>query len=88
MHDLFLSVRVVCGYFGFELIKVGQKVLVTLDASPKTTFDGKISYIGGLCHTVDNKSRQKVFDVEVIILKPDERLKPGMTVSCEYLEKN
>ena len=26
-----------------------------------------------------------VFDVEVEILKPDERLKPGMTVSCEFL---
>lgn len=72
----------------FLKIKVGQKVAVRLDAMPKVIFDGEISYIGKLCHLKDNKSRQKVFDVEVNILKPDERLKPGMTVSCEFLESN
>ncbi|MDD3321590.1 MAG: efflux RND transporter periplasmic adaptor subunit [Paludibacter sp.] len=72
----------------FLRLKVGQKVIVRLDALPKVAFNGKISYIGKLCHTIDDKSRKKVFDVEVNILKPDERLKPGMTVSCEYIEKN
>jgi hypothetical protein len=71
----------------FLKIHPGQKVAVRLDALPETVFDGEISYIGKLCHLRDynNKSRQKVFDVEVLILKPDLRLKPGMTVSCEYL---
>lgn len=68
----------------FQKIRVGQKVTVRLDAMPKLKFQGEITYIGKLCHPKDNKSRQKVFDVEVNILKPDERLKPGMTVSCEY----
>lgn len=72
----------------FLKIKEGQKVAVRLDAMPKVSFDGEISYIGKLCHLRDQKSRQKVFDVEVEILKPDERLKPGMTVSCEFLENN
>lgn len=72
----------------FLKIRIGQKVAVRLDAMPKVSFDGEISYIGKLCHLKDNKSRQKVFDVEVNILKPDERLKPGMTVSCEFLESN
>ncbi|MFV0418898.1 MAG: HlyD family secretion protein [Dysgonomonas sp.] len=72
----------------FLKINVGQKVAVRLDAMPKVSFDGEISYIGKLCHLRDQKSRQKVFDVEVNILKPDERLKPGMTVSCEFLESN
>jgi HlyD family secretion protein len=31
-------------------------------------------------------SRQKVFDVEVNVLKSDARLKPGMTVSCEFIQ--
>lgn len=66
-------------------IKQGQKVIVRLDALPDVAFDGEVNYIGKLCHRRDNKSRQKVFDVEVKILKSDERLKPGMTVSCEYL---
>lgn len=70
----------------FLRIKVGQKVTVRLDAMPNVRFDGEVSYVGKLCKKKDPKSRQKVFDVEVRMLKPDERLKPGMTVSCEYLE--
>lgn len=70
----------------FLRIKIGQKVIVRLDAMPNITFDGEVSYIGKLCKKKDPKSRQKVFDVEVRMLQPDERLKPGMTVSCEYLE--
>lgn len=71
----------------FLRVKVGQKVKVRLDALPKVVFDGEISYVGKLCHLKDEKSKQKVFDVEVKMLKSDERLKPGMTVSCEYVEK-
>lgn len=72
----------------FLKIKTGQKVIVRLDALPKVAFDGEIAYIGKLCHLKEEKSRQKVFDVEVNILQPDERLKPGMTVSCEFIENN
>ena len=73
----------------FLRIKIGQKVLVRLDALSGITFEGKVSYIGKLCHLRDynSKSRQKVFDVEVSMQKSDPRLKPGMTVSCEYLEE-
>ena len=69
----------------FLKIRLGQKVAVRLDASPKIVFDGEIAYIGKLCRQKDPKSKQKVFDVEVNMLKIDEQLKPGMTVSCEYL---
>lgn len=69
----------------FLKIRKGQKVTVRLDALPKIKFDGEVSYIGRLCHLKDDKSKQKVFDVEIRMLKSDERLKPGMTVSCEYI---
>lgn len=70
----------------FLRIKEGDKVLVRLDALPEVAFDGCISHIGLFCHAKDpNKPRQKVFDVEVRLLVSDERLKPGMTVSCEFL---
>ena len=74
----------------FLKIKLGQKVAVRLDALSGVVFEGEVSYIGKLCHLRDynSKSRQKVFDVEVNMLKSDPRLKPGMTVSCEYLEEN
>jgi hypothetical protein len=71
----------------FLKISLGQKVAVRLDAMSSVIFDGEISYIGKLCHwnNGNKKTRQNVFDVEVRILEPDVRLKPGMTVSCEYL---
>jgi hypothetical protein len=71
----------------FLKIRIGQKVAVRLDALANVVFDGEVSYIGKLCYLRDynKKSRQKIFDVEVKLLVSDERLKPGMTVSCEYL---
>ena len=69
----------------FLKISLDQKVAVRLDAMPKVVFDGKVTDIGKLCQVKERNSRQKVFDLEVEILKPDDRLKPGMTVSCEFL---
>jgi multidrug resistance efflux pump len=69
----------------FLKIRTGQKVKVRLDALPKVSFMGEVAYIEKLCHLKNPKSRQKVFEVEVKIIKPDERLKPGMTVSCEFI---
>jgi len=69
----------------FLKIRTGQKAIVRLDALPEVKFNGEISYIGKLCRQRENNSRQKVFDVEVKMLDIDERLKPGMTVSCEFL---
>jgi multidrug resistance efflux pump len=66
-------------------IKIGQKVKVRMDALPKVVFMGEVNYLGKLCHRKNDKSKEKVFDVEVKILKTDQRLKPGMTVSCEYI---
>ena len=72
----------------FLKVSVGQKVLVRLDAMPHEAFDGEISYVGKLCRQRERNSRQKGFDVVVNMLKSDERLKPGMTVSCEFLIKD
>jgi multidrug efflux pump subunit AcrA (membrane-fusion protein) len=69
----------------FIRIRMGQKAVVRLDAMPKVSFKGEVIFIGKLCHLKDDKSRQKVFDVEIKILTSDERLKPGMTVSCEFI---
>lgn len=69
----------------FLKIHEGQKVNVRLDAMPNVIFDGEINSISKLCRPIDDDSRQKIFDVEVKILVSDQRLKPGMTVSCEYV---
>ncbi len=69
----------------FLKISLNQSVAVRLDALPNVVFDAEVSYIGKLCRRKERDSREKVFDVEVKILQSDERLRPGMTVSCEFL---
>jgi len=69
----------------FFKVSVGQDVIIRLDAIPNVTFQGKVAEVERLCHLKDEKSHEKVFDVEVNLLESDKRLKPGMTVSCEFL---
>lgn len=69
----------------FLRVHVGEPVTIRLDALPGTEFPGEVTSIGRLCHPRDWDNPQvKIFDVEVKLLVSDERLKPGMTVSCEY----
>ena len=63
-------------------IRPGLKVIVRLDALPAVPFNGIISIVSKVCIERDNK---KVFPAVVIISESDLRLKPGMTVSCEYI---
>jgi HlyD family secretion protein len=63
-------------------IKPGQNVIVRLDALPSVPFHGQIINLSKVCVEQDNK---KVFLTEVLISESDLRLKPGMTVSCEYI---
>ena len=60
----------------------GMKVIVRLDALPSVPFHGKITQISKICSI---REREKVFNTEVVIEESDLRLKPGMTVSCEYI---
>ncbi|MFQ5640950.1 MAG: HlyD family secretion protein [bacterium] len=69
-------------------IFLGQPVQVRLDAYPKVAFEGKINSISITCHEKEEKSKIKVFDVEVLLKGADPLLKPGMTVSCEILAGN
>jgi HlyD family secretion protein len=63
-------------------IKPGLNVIVRLDALPSVPFHGKITSVSKVCIQRDDK---KVFITEVLISESDPRLKPGMTVSCEYI---
>lgn len=63
-------------------IYMGMKVIVRLDALPSVPFNGSINEISKICVARD---KEKVFNVVVGIDKSDLRLKPGMTVNCEYI---
>jgi hypothetical protein len=60
----------------------GMKVIVRLDALPSVPFSGSITEISKICVARD---KEKVFNVVVGIDESDLRLKPGMTVNCEYI---
>ena len=62
-------------------LKLGDTLKVTSDALPGTEFSGHISRISP---SADQSSR--VFDVEVTILNPEDRLKPGMIASLTVNE--
>jgi HlyD family secretion protein len=63
-------------------VKKGMNVIVRLDALPSVPFNGTIKDISKICFS---REREKVFNVTVEINETDLRLKPGMTVSCQYL---
>jgi HlyD family secretion protein len=65
-----------------KLVRPGMKVMVRLDALPSVPFNGKVTEISKICFSRD---REKVFNVVVEIAESDIRLKPGMTVNCEYI---
>lgn len=62
-----------------------QQVKVRLDAYPKVAFNGAVSHISVTCRKKDDESKIKVFDVEIVLDGADPILKPGMTVSCEFM---
>ena len=64
---------------------VGQSVSVRLDAFPKVAFNGTVTKISRISRTKEEKSLIKVFDIEVILEEADPILRPGMTVSGEFL---
>ncbi len=68
-----------------DKIQINQQVSVRLDAFPKIAFAGNVIKVGKTCRKKDNESKIKLFDLEIMIKKPDAILRPGMTVSCEIL---
>ncbi len=59
-----------------------MKVIVKLDALPDVQFNGVVNFISRIC---EERESGKVFRTEIGILESDMRLKPGMSVSCEYI---
>ncbi|MFC1724021.1 efflux RND transporter periplasmic adaptor subunit [candidate division KSB1 bacterium] len=66
-------------------VHVGQKAYVRLDAFPKKAFTGSIISVSNISRKKDRQSKIKVFDLVVLLDDVDKILKPGMTVSCEFV---
>jgi len=77
-----MKVRTTVSEADFTKVHEGMKVIVRLDALPSVPFTGKISSLSKVCLVRD---KAKIFNVIIKINESDMRLKPGMTVSCEYI---
>ncbi len=77
-----MKVRTFVNEVDITRISRGLKVIVRLDALPDIAFHGVITDISRISTL---REKQMVFRVVVEIEESDLRLKPGMTVSCEYV---
>lgn len=63
-------------------VALDQSVTITVDAYPNVEWSGRISHIAPAAR-VEQDTRVRVFDVEVEVVDPDERLRPGMTANID-----
>ena len=66
-------------------LKVGQEVVVRMDAYPDNVYKGKIVDVAALGRNKTRESRVKVFDVVTLLDAQTEQLMPGMTVSAQII---
>lgn len=64
-----------------RFIKIGQEVIVNLQAFPDEKFKAKVSNISPICNP-----QNRTIDVEVLIKNENYKLKPGMFASIEFQE--
>jgi multidrug efflux pump subunit AcrA (membrane-fusion protein) len=63
----------------------GLSVEVKADAFSKSIYAGEVISVANLATKKDNKSKVKVFPVEILLKKTDKKLLPGLTVSCRII---
>ena len=66
-------------------ITKGLKVEIRPDAFSDSTFTGYVGTVANLAQNKDNRSKIKVFPVEVVINEYNKNLLPGLTVSCRII---
>jgi len=66
-------------------IKKGLKVEIKPDAFSDSVYTGQVTSVANLAINKDNKSKIKVFPVEIQINETNEKLLPGLSVSCRII---
>ncbi|WP_163631797.1 efflux RND transporter periplasmic adaptor subunit [Paludibacter sp. 221] len=63
----------------------GLRVEIKPDAFSDSIFTGTVNAVANLAVNKDDKSKIKVFPVEILINETNENLLPGLTVSCRLI---
>lgn len=80
-----MEVETVVDEVDIARLKTNMQAEVRLDAYRNNPFSGVITDISSLARKSNEGFERKVFDVTVKILKPDDKLKPGMTCFCNLI---
>ncbi|MEI8288579.1 MAG: efflux RND transporter periplasmic adaptor subunit, partial [Verrucomicrobiota bacterium] len=62
-------------------VSVGQDVIMTLEAFPQRTFQGKVAYIGNMPDTTQN---QVTYETLIDLADPDPKFKAGMSANIMF----
>jgi RND family efflux transporter MFP subunit len=76
--------------FDLGKVQVGSRAELRLDAYPEARFSGEVASVGALARQKISRitgtaTGVKVFDVQVEVLDDDERLKPGLSTTVDFL---
>ena len=66
-------------------ITKGLTVEIKPDAFSNSVYKGEVNSVANLAVNKDDKSKIKVFPVEIFLKKTDKKLLPGLTVSCRII---
>jgi HlyD family secretion protein len=66
-------------------IKKGLAVEIKPDAYSESMFKGEVTGVANLAVNKDNKSKIKVFPVEIKLNETSDKLMPGLSVSCRII---
>ena len=66
-------------------IAVGQRVEIRLDAYADSVYSGQVESVASLAQNKDNKSKIKVFPIQIRLSATGKNLVPGLSVSCRII---
>jgi len=66
-------------------ISKGLAVEIKPDAFSNSVYKGEVNSVANLAVNKDDKSKIKVFPVEILLKETDKKLLPGLTVSCRII---
>gem|GEM_PF-626412 len=83
-----MMVKVLIREVDLNKLKLGKKVLISVDAYPDIKLTGKVSFIGALAERrKEIKGSEKYFKVDIQIVEEEEMLRPGMTARVKIIAK-
>ena len=77
-----LQIKAAINEVDIDKVALDLPVKITIDAYPNVEFKGVVSHVAPAART-QTESGVRVFDVEINVLVPDARLRPGMTANID-----